>query len=68
MAECKQCCGTCVYGSYDKTDGYICVNAESEYVADYTEYSHTCDCWEHKKRKRTKNESGIAKQGFFSEF
>lgn len=49
MAECKQCCGTCAYGSYDKTDGYICVNAESECVADYTEYSHTCDCWEHKR-------------------
>lgn len=54
MPECKQCCGTCEYGSYDETDGYMCVNSESEYVADYTEYAHSCDAWKHKERKRKK--------------
>ena len=54
MASCKQCCGTCEYGSYDEIDGYICVNSESEYLADYTEYSHTCDSWEPKQRKRSR--------------
>lgn len=34
MANHKKCCGTCEYGSYDKTDGYVCVNDNSEYVAD----------------------------------
>ena len=52
MASCKQCCGTCEYGSYDKVDGYVCVNNESEYVADFTEYDHTCDCWERKRRRQ----------------
>lgn len=55
MAGCKQCCGTCEYGSYSESDGYICVNDESEYVADYTEYHHTCDEWAKKKRHRKKD-------------
>lgn len=25
------CCGTCKYGHYDKMQGYVCVNDESEY-------------------------------------
>ena len=37
------CCGTCKYGSYDKTDGYVCVNDQSEYVADFVEFDHICD-------------------------
>lgn len=52
MADRKQCCGTCEYGSYDKVDGYVCVNNENEYVADFTEYDHTCDCWERKRRRQ----------------
>lgn len=52
MADRKQCCGTCEYGSYDKVDGYVCVNNESEYVADFTEYDHTYDCWERKRRRQ----------------
>lgn len=50
MAECKQCCGTCKYSSYDKMQGYACVNYRSEYVADYVEYKHKCDEWESKRR------------------
>lgn len=51
MPDTKQCCGTCQYGSYGKIDGYVCVNSDSEYVADFTEYNHTCDFWEKKHRK-----------------
>lgn len=51
MPDCKQCCGTCKYGSYDKTDGYVCVNDNSEYVADFVEYNHGCDSWEEKSRE-----------------
>lgn len=48
MQDTKQCCGTCKYGSYDKTDGYVCVNGDSEYVADFVEYDHSCENWEEK--------------------
>lgn len=37
------CCGTCKYGHYDKMQGYVCVNDESEYVADFVEYEHWCE-------------------------
>ena len=45
----KECCGTCKYGNYDKMDGYVCVNADSEYVADFVEYEHCCDEYEEKE-------------------
>lgn len=52
MVERKECCGTFKYGSYDKVNGYVCVNDESDYVADFVEYSHSCDFWEQKQGKR----------------
>lgn len=48
MANCEKCCGTCEYGVYDKTDGYVCVDGDSEYVADFVEYDHSCESWEEK--------------------
>ena len=48
----KECCGTCKYGSYDKINGYVCVNNESDYAADFVEYSHSCDFWEQKQGNR----------------
>ena len=48
MAEGKECSGTCKYGAYDKTNGYVCVNDESDYVADFVEYDYSCDSWEQK--------------------
>ena len=39
------CCGNCKYGRYDKMQGYVCVNDESEYVADFVEYEHWCEDW-----------------------
>lgn len=43
MCDIKECCGTCEYGSYDKMQGYVCVNDESEYVADFTEHDFVCE-------------------------
>ena len=50
MVECKECCGTCKYGSYDKTNGYVCVNGKSGYVADFVYFDNVCEEWEGKKR------------------
>ena len=36
------CCATCQYGNYDEMQGYVCVNDESEYVADFAEPEHSC--------------------------
>ena len=46
----KECCGTCEYGSYDSIQGYVCVNDESEYVADFVEYRHSCEQYEPRNR------------------
>lgn len=45
----KKCCGTCRYGHYDKMQGYVCVNDESEFVADFVEHDHICEEWEDKE-------------------
>lgn len=42
------CCGTCKYGHYDKMQGYVCVNGESEYVAGFVSFEHWCEDWESK--------------------
>ena len=39
-------CGNCNYGHYDKTQGYVCVNDESEYVADFVEHDFECCDWD----------------------
>lgn len=38
----RKCCATCQYGSYDDMQGYVCVNDESEFVADFVEAGHRC--------------------------
>lgn len=35
-------CRICQYGSYDEMQGYVCVNGDSEYVADFVEADHSC--------------------------
>lgn len=45
MIHMNGCCGTCKYGHYDKMQGYVCVNDESEYIADFVEYEHWCEDW-----------------------
>lgn len=47
MIDEKKCCGTCKYHYHESIDGgWVCVNYESEYVADWTEYSDSCEEWE----------------------
>lgn len=47
----KKCCGTCTHASYDKTDGYVCVNDDSDYVADFVDYDFLCEDWRGKEKK-----------------
>lgn len=47
--EIKKCCGTCAYSCYDRTNGYVCVNDQSEYTADFVEYDHVCEDYEEKQ-------------------
>lgn len=47
MDKNDKCCGTCKYHQHeDIDDGWVCVNDESEYVADWTEYDDYCEEWE----------------------
>lgn len=40
-------CGTCQYHRYeDIDDDWVCVNADSEFCADWTSYTDSCDCWD----------------------
>ena len=43
----KQCCGTCRWWERDEDD-HICVNEESENLADWTEWNNICEEWEGK--------------------
>ena len=36
-------CANCKYGHYDKMQGYVCVNADSEYLADFVDAEDWCD-------------------------
>jgi len=43
----EQCCGTCEWHQHENvTDGWVCVNDQSEYCTDYTDYGHSCPDWE----------------------
>lgn len=43
----KKVCGTCKYHQFESVDeGYVCVNDESEYLSDWTEYNDSCSEWE----------------------
>ena len=46
----EQCCGTCKFHMKENEEDYICTNGDSEYVADWTEYNHTCDEWEEREQ------------------
>lgn len=44
--ECE-CCGTCKWHEHEKvSDGWVCVNNDSEYVADWTDYDFCCEQYE----------------------
>jgi hypothetical protein len=45
-----ECCGTCRWHEHeDVSDGWVCVNGESEHVAEWTEYDFCCD--KHERRE-----------------
>jgi hypothetical protein len=49
MARTRECCATCKWREFENiSDGYVCVNSDSEYVADWVENNHVCDQWEGK--------------------
>lgn len=45
MLEENRCCENCAYHD-DWT--WVCFNPEADDVADFTDESHVCDCWEEK--------------------
>ena len=46
----KRCCGTCKYHCFeDWTQGWVCCNDKSEYLADWTDYDHVCEDWEERE-------------------
>lgn len=46
----NECCGTCRYHYHEGISaGWVCVNADSEYCSDWTEYDFCCDEWEDRK-------------------
>ena len=47
MSEKEKICGMCDWHSHENiSDGWVCVNNDSDYCADWTEYNHVCDEWE----------------------
>ena len=43
----EKCCGTCKWHKHENaSDGWVCVNNESYYCADWTEYDDRCLDWE----------------------
>ena len=44
-----KCCGTCKWHFYKSTnEDFACINKESEYYTDFTNYNDTCPDWEEK--------------------
>lgn len=45
--EKERCCGTCRYHRHESIDdGWVCVNDESDYYTDWTDYEFCCSEWE----------------------
>lgn len=43
----EKCCGTCKWHQHESVDdGWVCVNSDSEYCTDWTDYEDGCDEWE----------------------
>lgn len=45
VTENEEICGTCRYHRNDGTD-WVCINQDSEYYSDWTEYGDQCEEWE----------------------
>lgn len=40
-------CGECKWHKYDEFGrAWVCTNDRSDYVADFTDYTDTCECFE----------------------
>lgn len=64
VSEQIKCCRTCECGYFDEMQGYVCVNADSEYVADFVEHEHVCNEYSAPKNMVSgmkEENSGIAK-------
>lgn len=47
----KRICGTCRWHKHeDISDGWVCVNDQSDHRADWTGHDDTCDEWEVQER------------------
>lgn len=43
----EQICANCKWHKHESVDdGWVCVNADSEYCADWTDFDHSCEDWE----------------------
>lgn len=43
----EKCCGTCKYHEHeDISNGWVCVNDDSDFVADFTDYDFCCEEYE----------------------
>ena len=47
----KPCCGNCKWRQYDIIDGWVCVNDQSDFCTDWTDYDWCCDEWEERRKK-----------------
>lgn len=46
----KECCGNCKYHAFESIDsGYVCVNADSDYCSDWTEFNDACEDFEERE-------------------
>lgn len=48
--EPERCCWNCHWHQNESIDGgWVCLNGDSEYFTDFTDYDHTCPDWEEKQ-------------------
>ena len=46
----KECCGTCKWHQHENIDdGWVCVNSDSDYCADWTDYNDYCMDYEERE-------------------
>lgn len=43
-------CGKCKWHTFENvSDGWVCVNDESDYCTEWTEYGDSCECFEERE-------------------
>jgi len=48
----ERICGTCRWHcKYRNADNWVCVNRESDYYTDFTDYEDSCEDWERRREK-----------------